>query len=390
MEIVTCVAPVNIAAIKYWGKRDEDLILPLNDSISLTINTKFMRAKTTIAASPKFEKDKIWLNGREESILNPRLEACLKEIRMRAEKSSNPQAKAMKSWKVHICSENNFPTAAGLASSSAGYACLVYTLARLFRLEGEDLSVIARRGSGSACRSIHGGFVIWNKGINNDGSDSFAEQIAPASHWKDMRILILVVNSDRKSVGSSKAMQRSVKTSDFLKNFKIDERVAALRDSILKKDFERFAELTMRDSNRLHSVCLDTYPPVQYLTDTSHFIMQLVHHINDFFGKAKVAYTFDAGPNACLFLLEDTVKMVLSLINYFLPPNLEKGDESYMKGEKIQPEEAPKTLLESIPLRPRAAGSLESIIYVDVGGGPEVLPEGEHLLNDIGFPLSIS
>jgi len=124
------------------------------------------------------------------------------------------------SWRVHICSENNFPTAAGLASSAAGYACLgnfqfyliethdkqqlwgvsvtfvfsckVYSLAQLYGIEG-DISSIARTGSGSACRSIEGGFVQWISGNKVDGTDSVAQQIVDANHWPNMRVLILVV-----------------------------------------------------------------------------------------------------------------------------------------------------------------------------------------------------
>lgn len=99
----------------------------------------------------------------------------------------------MENWHIHICSENNFPTAAGLASSAAGYACLAAALAKLYKIDGE-ISDIARSGSGSACRSIYGGFVRWHMGENPQGTDSIARQIAPANHWPEMRILVLVVS----------------------------------------------------------------------------------------------------------------------------------------------------------------------------------------------------
>lgn len=290
----------------------------------------------------------------------------------------------MVNWKIHICSENNFPTAAGLASSAAGYACLVYTLAQLFQVEG-DLSKIARRGSGSACRSMYGGFVIWQRGKEKDGSDSLAKQIAPASHW-DMKIILLIVDSGRKPVGSTEAMQRSVKTSEFLRNFKLDDRVNALTEAILQKDFPTFAEITMKDSNRIHSVCQDTYPPVQYLNDTSHYIIQLVHMLNDYFGKPKVAYSYDAGPNACLFLLEESVPLVLSIVNHYLPPGAVGNGEPYYKGEKVVLPKISSEVLKAIPLTPRPAGSLKGVIYTSVGDGPEVVHNNNHLLNEIGLP----
>ena len=116
MEIITCTAPVNIAVIKYWGKRNEKLILPINDSISVTLSSDQMHAKTTVARSKSFTADRIWLNGIEERIDNPRLSNCLQKIRQKAQVDDDEY--------FHICSENNFPTAAGLASSAAGYACL--------------------------------------------------------------------------------------------------------------------------------------------------------------------------------------------------------------------------------------------------------------------------
>lgn len=108
-------------------------------------------------------------------------------------KSKATLTNEMEMWKVHICSNNNFPTAAGLASSAAGYACLTAALAKLYNFTG-DISEIARTGSGSACRSVFGGFVRWYMGSDPTGVDSIAKQIAPASHWPEMRIIILVVN----------------------------------------------------------------------------------------------------------------------------------------------------------------------------------------------------
>ena len=236
---------------------------------------------------------------------------------------------------------------------------------------------------------------MWKMGKEKDGSDSVAEQIAPSSHWKEMRMLILIVNGCKKTIASSAGMERSVKTSDFLKNLQLDQRVSALRKAILNKDFVTFAEITMKDSNRLHSICLDTYPPIQYLNDTSHYIIQLVHFLNDHFGKPKVAYSFDAGPNACLFLLEENVSLVLSLVNHYLPPLLAEtntGESSYFKGYKVEGgserSPPPPDVLKAIPLTPLAPGALKGIIHVDVGDGPQILGKEEHLLDDNGLPIT--
>lgn len=192
-KVVTCVAPVNIAVIKYWGKRDERLILPLNDSVSLTLDCDQMHSRTSVVAGPFIKEDSVWLNGQIMQIdINERLKKCFNLIRKLITVQEGDNSSKAK-WKIRVCSENNFPTAAGLASSAAGYACLVYTLANAFGLVKEDLPSIARQGSGSACRSIYGGFVHWKAGVDDLGSDSTVDQIAPDTHWPEMRILILVV-----------------------------------------------------------------------------------------------------------------------------------------------------------------------------------------------------
>ncbi|XP_039541199.1 diphosphomevalonate decarboxylase-like [Pimephales promelas] len=220
LAIVTCTAPVNIAVVKYWGKRNEDLILPINSSLSVTLHQEQLKTTTTIACNRSFQQDRIWLNGKEEDISCPRLQLCLQEIRRLARKRRNTGGPtsdiSVMSHKVHICSVNNFPTAAGLASSAAGYACLVYTLSKLFNVEGE-LSTVARLGSGSACRSLYGGFVQWKMGERSDGEDSIAEQVESESYWPELRVLILVVSAEQKSVGSTSGMHTSVETSQLLK-----------------------------------------------------------------------------------------------------------------------------------------------------------------------------
>uniref|UniRef100_A0A8R7U1K4 diphosphomevalonate decarboxylase n=1 Tax=Triticum urartu TaxID=4572 RepID=A0A8R7U1K4_TRIUA len=217
-------SPTNIAVIKYWGKRDEALILPVNDSISVTLDPDHLSATTTVAASPAFPSDRMWLNGKEIALSGGRFQNCLREIRKRA-RDVEDEKKGIKikkeDWEklhVHIASYNNFPTAAGLASSAAGFACLVFTLGKLMNVNEDygELSSIARQGSGSACRSIYGGFVKWCMGKNNDGSDSMAVQLVDESHWDDLVIIIAVVSSKQKETSSTSGMRDTVETSPLL------------------------------------------------------------------------------------------------------------------------------------------------------------------------------
>ena len=269
---VTCSAPVNIAVIKYWGKRDAELLLPTNSSLSVTLNQDDLRSTTSIRTGPELEKDRLWLNGIEESLNSKRLINVISQARKLREgmESQDPTLEKLSTYKLWINSVNNFPTAAGLASSASGFACLTYSLAKLFQLETDQsaLSRLARMGSGSACRSLFGGFVSWEMGELKDGSDSMAVQVAPETHWPDLEALILVVSDAKKDVGSSIGMQETVATSSLLKEriqHVVPKRMEQMKQAILDKDFDMFAELTMKDSNQFHAVCLDTYPPIFYM-----------------------------------------------------------------------------------------------------------------------------
>lgn len=276
------------------------------------------------------------LNEKEETFENERIQRCLAEIKARAAECGSC-SKALLDMKIHVVSENNFPTAAGLASSASGYACLVYSLAQLYGLKKQEISDIARLGSGSACRSIYGGFVQWQKGVQLDGKDSIAVQVAPASHWPDLHVLILVVNDAKKKVGSTSGMARSVVTSELIK-YRVEkcvpQRMHSMTQAIKDRDFSKFAEVTMKDSNQFHAICIDTYPPCVYMNDISHAIVNYVHAFNQLEGETKVAYTFDAGPNACLYVLEKHVKRVLTFVNHVFPNENQRTVE-YVRGISI-------------------------------------------------------
>ncbi|XP_068618136.1 diphosphomevalonate decarboxylase [Battus philenor] len=382
-EIVTVIAPVNIAVIKYWGKRDEKLILPINDSVSVTLDTSIMCAKTSVCTRPEFTENEIWLNGVKTTFSNQRLINCLEKIKSIAVSQKSVDA-AVLTWKVRVCSENNFPTAAGLASSAAGYACLVTALAKLYKIK-TDLSVLARIGSGSACRSVLGGFVRWHAGVKADGSDSLATQIADYTHWPEMKALILVASDNKKHTSSSIGMMNSVNTSDLLKyraKYSVPKRTEEISGAIINRDFAKFAELTMKDSNQFHAVCLDTYPPCVYMTDVSHKVVEIIHAYNDMCKELKVAYTFDAGPNACLYLLDKEVPKVLALIKHLFP----SSNSEFVVG--LQNDEIVDTaFLNSFPIQPQPKDVIKYVIHTQVGKGPEEV--FSHLLNQNGSPLNI-
>ncbi|KAK3814954.1 MAG: diphosphomevalonate decarboxylase [Benniella sp.] len=391
----TCSAPVNIAVIKYWGKRDTTLILPTNSSLSVTLSQDQLHSKTTIRASADFTSDRLWLNGIEESIeKNKRLVACLRETRaLRAEnEAKDPALPKLSGLKIHICSENNFPTAAGLASSASGYACLVYTLSHLFQLplDASDLSVIARQGSGSACRSLFGGFVAWEMGEKADGSDSKAVQIAPETHWPDLQALICVVSDEKKGTSSTAGMQLTVETSPLLqRRIKevVPQRMESMIAAIKNKDFATFANITMQDSNQFHAVCLDTYPPIFYLNDISRAIIRIITEYNK--DGVKAAYTFDAGPNAVIYAPQQNMAEIYALLSHFFPGALFDNPLGLLKeGSALPP--LPSTFDTKIsPVFPQ--GSVKQILHTKADDGPRVLDTAQHgLLNTEGLPKRLA
>lgn len=215
-------------------------------------------------------------------------------------------------------SSNNFPTAAGLASSAAGFAALVRAIADLYQLPQSptELSLIARQGSGSACRSLLGGYVAWDHGTQENGLDSVARLVAPRSHWPEMRALILVVSAAKKGVSSTTGMQTTVETSSLFRTWAdtvVPARMREMETAIAARDFDTFARVTMREANSFHAICLDTEPPILYLNDVSRAAIRAVQALNaSAGGRYLAAYTFDAGPNAVIYYLDHDRDAVLT------------------------------------------------------------------------------
>ncbi|KAM5533187.1 hypothetical protein V8D89_013143 [Ganoderma adspersum] len=393
----TASAPVNIACIKYWGKRDTKLILPTNSSLSVTLDQDHLRSTTTARADLSFQKDRLWLNGTEDEIKDGgRLATCIKEMKalrkqLEDRDSSLPKISA---YFVHISSRNNFPTAAGLASSASGFAALVASLAALYKLptSQSDLSRIARQGSGSACRSLFGGFVAWQMGELADGSDSLAVEVAPREHWPDIHALICVVNDEKKGTSSTSGMQRTVETSPLLQHrikHVVPERMAAISEAIRARDFDAFARITMQDSNQFHAVALDTEPPIFYMNDVSRAIIALIVEYNrvavEKTGKLKAAYTYDAGPNAVIYTPKENVKEIVELVVKYFPQAENFKDPFSLFGAAGAQGKVVDGFNEAVS-KPFNVGAVKGLIHTRVGDGPRTLGSEEALLGPDGLP----
>ncbi|KXT01377.1 hypothetical protein AC578_6636 [Pseudocercospora eumusae] len=371
-------APVNIAIIKYWGKRNTKLNLPTNGSISVTLSQDDLRTHTTASTSSDFTEDTLTLNNESQDISGARTQACLRELRALRQdvEHQNPSLPKLSHLKLKIVSENNFPTAAGLASSAAGFAALVRAIANLYQLPTSptDLSRIARRGSGSACRSLMGGYVAWQKGEEEDGSDSVAYEVSSASHWPDMRALILVASADKKDVSSTAGMQQTVATSALFEHRAtevVPKRMKAMEKAIHNRDFESFAILTMKDSNNFHACCLDTQPPIFYLNDTSRAAIRMCEYINSLHphDKPYCAYTFDAGPNAVVYYLAEHEDIVAGAFKSILDG---KTGWEGPRGQHVKPHPG----VEGIDLvAEKLQAGISRVILTSVGDGPRKTEE---------------
>ncbi|TNV77763.1 hypothetical protein FGO68_gene17449 [Halteria grandinella] len=344
---LTATSPINIALVKYWGKVHESLIIPANSSLSITIDQADLCSKTKVELIPTAEgtepQVRLVLNGKEDKITS-RIRSIIDLMRERTEGvrahddsgyTLTLDASELRTHSLLITSENNFATASGLASSSSGLSCLAFVLSQLYGVPESfpgEYTKFARLGSGSACRSLYGGFVQWHRGFQaiqeltedaakvSDQSLARAVELSQESmEWwyNNLSILICVVNPGdaqtyQKDVPSTDGMKITLETSELMKlRLEADlaqKHIDQLTGYLEARDFPKFAELTMKESNQLHAVCLDTYPPIFYMNETSRQIIKTATKLN---GQGNiVAYSIDAGFHVFLFTLkEDYVKV---------------------------------------------------------------------------------
>lgn len=277
-------AHANIALIKYWGKRNDELILPMNSSLSLTLDCFY--TETEVNFNDEIEKDYFYLND------NIQDEAATKKISDFLDLFRN--SAGVKSSAV-VKSTNYVPTAAGLASSASGFAALAAAanVASGLNLDSKELSIYARQGSGSATRSIYGGFVEWRKGISE--KDSHAIPIDDAK-W-DIGMVVVIVNAKEKLISSREGMKLTMETSPFYTSWveSAEEDLKQIKIAINKRDFEQIGLIAERNSLKMHATMLGANPPLSYWQPDSVTVMQIVRELRE---EGILCYfTMDAGPN---------------------------------------------------------------------------------------------
>ncbi|MCE9645702.1 MAG: diphosphomevalonate decarboxylase [Chloroflexi bacterium] len=283
MATFTAQAHPNIAFIKYWGNRDNSLRLPVNGSISMNLDGLFTRTTVTFHSAGQ---DSLTIN--ERAVTGKGLERVSSILDLVREMANIQEC-------AEVSSTNNFPAGAGIASSAAAFAALALASSRAagLSLSETQLSRLARRGSGSASRSIPGGFVEWRMG-SGDG-DSLAVSIAPPEHWQ-LTDCIAVVNAAHKKTGSTEG--HAIAGTSPLQAARVADtsrRLEICRTAILNKDFEAFANIIEHDSDMMHSVMMTSTPPLMYWQAATVGIFHAVREWRA--GGIPAAYTVDAGAN---------------------------------------------------------------------------------------------
>ena len=297
-EHATAFAPSNIALCKYWGKRDTELNLPTNSSLSISLG--HLGSHTQISHSHS-NIDIVRLNNK---VQDPRSSFHLKVI------AFVNLFRRSQTMGLIIDTRNTIPTAAGLASSASGFAALMLALDDFFDLQLADqqLSAFARMGSGSASRSIYSGFVHWEMGEQLDGMDSVAHQLD--TQWPNLRIGLIKVSSAQKPVDSRTGMDRTTATSSLYQNWPAQAAadLITLDNAIKQRDFHAMAACAEHNAMSMHATMISAWPPLVYWLPESLAVMQRVWQLRE--SGVAVYFTMDAGPNLKL-LFEQSSQALL-------------------------------------------------------------------------------
>ncbi|MBI5526404.1 MAG: diphosphomevalonate decarboxylase [Deltaproteobacteria bacterium] len=287
MHVSKARARTNIALVKYWGKRDGALNLPAVGSISMTLSS--LHTTTEVGFDTRLSEDTVVINGRPaQGRERERVCAVLDVVRQTAGAGH----------RAAVRTENNFPTASGLASSASGFAALAAAAARAAGLElpVSELSRLARLGSGSAPRSILGGFVELPAGVLADGSDCVPREILPPDAW-DVRLLVAVNGRAEKAVGSTEGMERTKGTSPYYRQW-VETHAAdmqAAADAIRARGIARLGAVVESSCFKMHASMMAATPPILYWNGAT---VEVIRTVRDLRNAGLDAYvTIDAGPH---------------------------------------------------------------------------------------------
>ncbi len=298
----TAIANSNTALVKYWGKYDEKLILPMNSSISMTVDK--LSTTTTVEFSGDYENDSVELNGKKAD--GKEASRVIEHLDMIRKISKFDE-------KARVASKNNFLTAAGLASSASGFAALTIAAcdAAGLELDKKELSIIARQGSGSSCRSIFGGYVEWLAAKTSD--KSYSKQIADENYF-DVRDIAVVVEAAKRKHSTRESMQASVRTCPLYdaRLKAVENNVKIVRKAILDKDFAGLGKTAEFDSLLMHATALTTIPTI---LNWSAGTISVMHAVQDWRADGvECYYTIDTGAHVHILSLPENSKEIIKRV----------------------------------------------------------------------------
>ncbi len=295
----TAVAPSNIAFIKYWGVRDKVLRLPVNPSISMNLSN--LLTTTTVEFDSQFPEDSITIDDQQETGERNRVIVHLDRIRKLADISH----------KAKVISKNNFPSSTGLSSSASGFAALTVAgaMAAGLDLSKKELSILARQGSGSACRSIPDGFVEW---LDGDSSEtSYAVSLYRPEYW-DIADVVALVSNEKKDVGSSEGHKLASTSPFFGKRLELNkQKMTQIKKYMEEKNFTAFGELVEAEALELHAIYLTSQPSLIYLLPGTLAVMRKVKRWRS--EGLEVYFTLNTGQDIHLICEQKNAEKVAEL-----------------------------------------------------------------------------
>lgn len=304
----------NIAFIKYWGNRSEELRLPMAPSLSMTLDRPTV--EITVEEADAFLVRSFLVDGSEKTLKEKDIDRFRKVVALMRRYLGTIGAGDVLSESIAITVRSHIPPAVGLASSAAVFSCLAKAIAGFIRdekkLTDKQISILARLGSGSAARSIFGGFSTLEEGNGLEIGNSWSEQIADEKHWL-LHDIVVIPAMEEKKVGSTEG-HALASTSPFYA-----ERVKSIRsrrqqeciEAIRKKDFEALQRVTEEDCLDMHHVMETSTPPLHYLNAETHRIVNTIKELR-VEKHLPVLFTMDAGPTVHLVCPEEARSAVLS------------------------------------------------------------------------------
>ncbi len=301
---ITAIAPSNIAFVKYWGKSDPDLRLPLNDSLSMNTDQAF--TTTTVEFSKKYTADSV------EIIFDGNLVPMAQKESQRVIAHLERIRQKTKCWEfARVVTHNSFPMGTGAASSASGFAALTVAAcgATGSVFSERELTLLARIGSGSACRSIPDGFVLWKSAETSD--ESYAYSIFPDNHWNLVDIIVFV-DMQKKKVSTTDGMEY-VQSSPFWKARveSVPATIEKVIEALRKKNIDDLGHCIESDSFSMHAVMMTQTPPILYWSDATLRVFQAIWEARE--QGAKAYCTVDAGANVHVICEESSMEKVVDI-----------------------------------------------------------------------------